>query len=172
MRFCKVVEELRVESRELRAGTRCARCGRLAWLLSFVSCLLTLSCGCEPTTSVSGTVTYEGEAVADGWVTFLPADGKGQEAGGKITDGKYRVDEITPGEKIAQIIGVKEVPFVASSEEMERLSRENPETEAGRDVVHSADTIPPDAQGNNRAVVVKEGEQSIDLRLTKPPAAK
>jgi hypothetical protein len=107
-------------------------------------------------------------AVADGWVTFLPADGKGSEAGSKITAGKYRVDEITPGKKIAQVIGVKDVPFVASSEEMERKSRENAQPEAGRDVVHSADTVPQDAVGNNRPVTVVEGEQTIDLVLEEP----
>jgi hypothetical protein len=127
--------------------------------------------GCGSATSVSGSVTYDGEPVADGWVTFLPSGGQGKEAGGKITAGKYRVESIEPGDKIVQVIGVREVPFVASSEEMERLSRENPEPEAGRDVVHSADTIPPNAEGNNRPVVVEEGEQTIDLQLRKPAAA-
>jgi hypothetical protein len=131
---------------------------------------LVIGCGGTPT-SVSGTVTYEGEAVADGWVTFTPADGKGKEAGGKITSGQYRVEEISPGEKVLQVIGVKEVPFVASSAEMERLSRENPQPEAGRDVVHSADTVPPDAEGNNRRVTVEEGEQTMDVHLKAPGAA-
>jgi hypothetical protein len=108
--------------------------------------------------------------VADGWVTFLPADGKGREAGGQITAGKYRVESIEPGNKVVQVIGVKKVPFVASSEEMEQLSRDNPEPAAGRDVVHSADEIPANAVGNNQTVVVEAGEQTIDLTLSKPPA--
>jgi hypothetical protein len=128
-----------------------------------------LLAGCGSTTSVSGTVTYEGEQVADGWVTFMPTGGQGREAGGKITAGKYRIEQIDPGEKTVQIVGVKEVPFVASSAEMERLSRENPQPEAGRDLVYPADTIPPDAEGNNQKVVVEKGEQTLDFALKKPP---
>src|SRR5688572_29941450 len=75
----------RAKSQESRASRRSCYC-----LLPLISCLSTFSsAGCGAATSVSGTVTYEGEMVNDGWVTFTPADGKGSEAGGKVTAGKY-----------------------------------------------------------------------------------
>lgn len=140
--------------------------------LAFVMTGMLYLVGCGTATTVSGTVTYDGQPVPDGWVTFLPADGKGQEAGGQITDGKYHVTEISPGEKTVQIIGVQEVPFVASSEEMERQSRENPRIAGGRDLVYPADTIPPDAEGNNQHVVVKEGAQTLAFELKRPISQK
>lgn len=125
--------------------------------------------GCGTATTVSGTITYEGEPVQEGWVTFLPVDGNGSEAGAKITDGEYHVDEISPGEKTVQIVGVKEVPFVASSAEMEQQSRENPNRVGdGRDLVYPADTVPPDAVGNNQRVTVNEGAQTLDFDLKEP----
>lgn len=132
--------------------------------------LLWLS-GCGGATTVSGTVTYEGEPIHEGWVTFLPADGMGSEAGAKITDGQYYVEAISPGEKTVQIVGVKEVPFVASTEEMEQQSRENPRLAGGRDLVYPADTVPPDADGNNQRVTVKDGAQTMDFELKKPAEA-
>jgi hypothetical protein len=127
--------------------------------------------GCGGATTVSGTVTYEGEPIQEGWVTFLPADGAGSEAGAKITDGQYHVEAIAPGEKTVQIVGVKEVPFVASSEEMEQQSRENPRLAGGRDLVYPADTVPPDAEGNNQRVTVKDGTQTLNFQLKKPADA-
>jgi hypothetical protein len=128
--------------------------------------------GCGAATTVSGTVTYEGEPIEEGWVTFFPVGGAGSEAGAKITEGRYHVEEITPGEKTVQILGVKEVPVVASSAEMERQSRENPNLVGdGRDLVYPADTVPPNAEGNNQRVTVKDGAQTLNFELRKPADA-
>lgn len=60
--------------------------------------------GCGPKTStVSGTVTFNGEAVADGSISFFPTDGKGSPAGGLIKDGRYTVTGMAPGEKTVQL---------------------------------------------------------------------
>jgi hypothetical protein len=51
-----------------------------------------LACGCGPgdnTAEVSGTVTYDGVPVANGSITFTPADGLSPTAGGNVVDGKY-----------------------------------------------------------------------------------
>jgi hypothetical protein len=139
----------------------------LSWAAVLAGAVLSVA-GCGPATTVSGTATYEGEPIEDGWITFLPAGGAGREAGSKITGGEYHVEEILPGEKTVQIIGVREVPFVASSEEMERQSRENPRLAGGRDLVYPADTVPPDAEGNNQRVTVEEGPQTLNFALRKP----
>jgi len=124
--------------------------------------------GCEASTTVSGNVTYEGEPVASGWITFLPSGGQGTEAGAEIVNGSYTVEQIEPGEKTVQIIGVQEVPYVASSEEMERASRERPEVVEQTDLVHQADNVPANATGNNARVVIRKGDQTQDFHLTKP----
>jgi hypothetical protein len=51
---------------------------------------------------VSGTVTYKGAKIADGWVTFVPKDAdKGTQEAARITDGKYELPSangLMPGE--------------------------------------------------------------------------
>ncbi|MFM7243213.1 MAG: hypothetical protein ACKO40_03435 [Planctomycetaceae bacterium] len=60
--------------------------------------------GCGPTSStVSGTVTFNGEPVASGAISLFPTDGKGSPAGGLIKDGRYTVTGVTPGEKTVQL---------------------------------------------------------------------
>jgi hypothetical protein len=49
---------------------------------------LVVGCGGDGMAEVSGTVTVDGKAV-DGAITFLPADGKSQTAGGAIQGGRY-----------------------------------------------------------------------------------
>lgn len=60
--------------------------------------------GCGPKTStVSGTVTFNAEPVANGAISFVPTDGKGPSAGGLIKDGRYTVTGMMPGEKTVQL---------------------------------------------------------------------
>src|SRR5262245_2351004 len=53
------------------------------WLTVLLSALV-LGCGHSSVATVSGEVTYEGEPVMDGMITFIPADGKGPVVGGRI----------------------------------------------------------------------------------------
>jgi hypothetical protein len=55
---------------------------------------------------ISGTVTYDGQAVADGTISFQPADGKGPTAAGNITEGHYKL-KIAPGSKRVEINGYR-----------------------------------------------------------------
>lgn len=60
--------------------------------------------GCGPATStVSGTVTLNGEAVAKGSISLFPSDGKGVPSGGSIENGRYTVTKVVPGEKTVQL---------------------------------------------------------------------
>jgi hypothetical protein len=56
-----------------------------------VAVLLVVGCADRTTGEVSGTITFDGQPVEAGGITFLPADGKAPTAGGQITDGKYKV---------------------------------------------------------------------------------
>ena len=57
-------------------------------LLATPVLLLPLVLGCSQDTTVSGTVTYDGKPVEDGFITFYPADQKGVNRGGEIRDGR------------------------------------------------------------------------------------
>lgn len=73
--------------------------------------LLPLCLGCQHQgCPVQGEVTFEGQPVEDGTVTFEPADGQGPTAGGRISTGRYSIDSDAaplPGKKIVRIFGVR-----------------------------------------------------------------
>lgn len=81
-----------------------------SWLVAIAA--MVAAAGCGPTTStVSGTVTFNAEPVAKGAISLFPADGKGSAAGGLITDGRYTITGVAPGEKIVQL----SAPIVAGT---------------------------------------------------------
>ena len=128
-------------------------------------------CG-SSTATVSGEVTYDGQPVGDGYVTFTPADGKGKDAGGPITGGHYEVTGLPPGPKIVKVIAVKKVNFASSSEEMMRRAAEARKAGDHDGLVDPADTIPANAEGNNAAVELKAGANKHDVHLHKPATKK
>jgi hypothetical protein len=128
-----------------------------------------LLCGCGAATCrITGEVTYDGEPVKKGTITFTPADGKGQTVGGEVLDGRYRVEIAVPGPKLVKVEAVKEVPFARSSEEMARLHAARKAKDDGSGLIDPADLIPPNAEGNNTTVELTLGEQRFDFRLKKP----
>lgn len=59
---------------------------------------------------VSGEVTFDGNPVDEGTISFEPADGIGSATGGKITAGKYALTDKAapqPGKKIVRIFAVR-----------------------------------------------------------------
>jgi hypothetical protein len=140
-------------------------------LLVVAIALLPLAAGCGRSTTVTGNVSYEGKPVSHGAITFLPADGRGATFGGPITDGQYRVEGLTPGEKIVQIVGVKKIRFALSGEEMARAANEAAKRADTSGIVDRADQIPPNADGNNAKHDLQPGKQTLDLTLC-PPAAR
>ena len=139
----------------------------LAVLVAF----LVAGCGGGMAT-VSGKVTYDGSPVEDGTITFLPADGKGPSAGGKISGGSYVVDNLTPGPKVVQIVAVKKVPFARSSEEMAKRAAADRARGDATGLIDPADVIPADAEGNNAKVELEAGKQTHDFDLKKPAKRK
>jgi hypothetical protein len=135
--------------------------------------LLTLylpACGSN-LSNVTGEVTYDGEPVGRGRIKFLPADGKGREAGGTINAGKYELSDVQPGPKLVVITAVKKVPFARTSEEMARRAEENRTKGDDTGLIDPADVIPPDAEGNNVTVELRPGSQTLNFSLQKPKAA-
>jgi hypothetical protein len=76
--------------------------------------MVLLLAGCGPagpkTYEVSGTVTWNGEPVADGYINFYPLDGTIVPDGGKIKNGQYRF-RARPGKKRVQIDATREGAF-------------------------------------------------------------
>ena len=79
------------------SGRLCVSSLLTAVLLSVIG-----GCGGDSPSVVSGSVTYNGEPVADGQVLMQPVGGKGTSCGGSIKDGKYTV-ETAPGRKVVRI---------------------------------------------------------------------
>ncbi len=66
----------------------------LRWLPVLAAGALALA-GCERgpvRIPIRGVVTYKGSNLADGWITFVPAEAdKGTQESARITDGKYEL---------------------------------------------------------------------------------
>jgi hypothetical protein len=132
-----------------------------------------LSSGCGSTTAtVTGEVTYDGKAVGDGYITFTPADGKGKDGGGPISNGRYTVAGLPPGPKIVKVIAVKPVNFASSSEEMMQRAAKARQSGNHDGLVDPADTIPENAEGNNARFEVQPGEQTHNFGLKSPAKGK
>ena len=127
--------------------------------------LLLVVAGCGNSTSVSGHVNFEGKAVGNGAITFLPADGRGPVAGGPIDDGQYQIAVLAPGKKIVQITGVKKINFASSNAELQHQAKENAKRGGSTEIVERADEIPADADGNNRQIDLLAGKQVLDFDL-------
>src|SRR5437870_135240 len=130
--------------------------------------LVSLIPGCgSGSASISGEVTYNGEPVGDGSITFLAADGKGATAGGMIEGGRFAVHNVVPGPKVVKIEAVKKVPFARNSEDMAKRAAVNKFIGDGSGLIDPADVIPPNAEGNNEKVDIQPGKHSRDFHLKK-----
>jgi hypothetical protein len=125
--------------------------------------LLVAGCGGGSGSVVTGAVSYEGEPVAKGQITFTPADGKGPIAGDDIVAGKYRVVDLAPGQKIVQITAVDDSAPILSSADMAKAAASGKPAAPPPKVL-----VPPDAVGNGATVEVKAGSQTHDFTLKKP----
>lgn len=67
------------------------------WLIASVIVISMLGCG-PSSADVRGTVSLDGEAVADGVISFQPEkETPGPSVGGRIVDGEYEVPGVLPG---------------------------------------------------------------------------
>jgi hypothetical protein len=122
--------------------------------------------------SVSGDVTYEGEPVKDGYISFIPTDGRGQTAAGPIKDGKYSVSNVPLGKKTVKVEASSGAgPSVQSQGDMEKLSKEWM-GKVGPSGIISTETVPANADGNNQSYDVQSGTHVLNLTLKKPAGKK
>lgn len=130
--------------------------------------LATMFVGCGPSSpSATGKVTYEGQPIRSGNITFSPTSG-GPIVGAEIVDGTYSVTGLTTGKSVVNVIAVKDVPFARSSEEMAKMAEEQKLKGNDNGLIDPADIIPDNAVGNNAEVEIKPGAQELDFSLSKP----
>jgi len=84
------------------------------WSWALLSVLIILSgCSSEGLSEVSGSVTLGGTPVANGAITFTPADGQGRTAGCPIKDGKYTaqvpVGKMQVSISVPKVVGKKKL---------------------------------------------------------------
>jgi hypothetical protein len=74
--------------------------------------MLLMACGCESKPQmypVSGTVTFNGQPIAEGNIRFVPKDGSILEEVGEIRAGKFSFQS-RPGPKRVEIFATREIP--------------------------------------------------------------
>lgn len=127
--------------------------------------------GCQPANNtIEGSVTYNGEPVKQGYISFRPTDGTGQTFAAPIADGRYSVAKAASGKRTAVITGVREVNFYSSSAESYKKAEEARKVGTLQaDVAEAADYIAEDAEGNSKEVEVQPGDQTLDFAITGAP---
>jgi hypothetical protein len=129
--------------------------------------LLAAFAGCKPSiSSIRGKVTYDGAAVARGQITFMPEGGHGVARSGKIEAGNYVVNDVPPGRKTVQIVGVKQIKFAKTQAEAAEAAKRGPPAAA-----ESADDVPQNAEGNGQTVETAAGAQELNFDLKRPKTA-
>jgi hypothetical protein len=121
-----------------------------------------LICGCKgepPTGDVSGTISFDGQPIEQGTITFTPADGKGPTAGGSITAGNYMAPKVPVGTSKVTISGVKST------------GKKKMYDDAAAPLVQtSAEMLPPkysDVKQTTLQYEVVAGSQTKDFKLEK-----
>ncbi len=79
--------------------------------MAFLCMMIWIGTGCgSGKLALKGEVTFNGQPVPEGSISFEPADGKGSVTGGTISGGRYHLEGeagTTPGEKIVRIMAVR-----------------------------------------------------------------
>ena len=119
--------------------------------------------GCRQSDSLGGTVTYNGEPVENGSITFASADGSGPGFGAQVVDGKYHTDKVRFGRHRAYVRGLTKATKLTREEEFELRKK------AGKRAGLPIDYIPEDAKGNNQTFDIERGQQTINFDITGPP---
>mgnify|MGYP000502666558 CR=1 FL=1 len=116
-------------------------------------------------------VTYNGQPIENGAISFKPTGSTGRSSAGRIENGKYAVEEAQTGTWKAVIIGTKKIDFTMSSDDATRKADElkaSGSQMAGQ-VSELADYVPEDAEGNSKEVEIASGSQTIDFDVKGPP---
>lgn len=134
---------------------------RLAIAVLLAAMFAVIGCGGGDSAQlVSGSVTYNGQPVENGYITFSPTSA-GQSFAAPIVGGKYKSDKAAAGQFQVLITATMDAPIAASREEAAKQSAERRKGPPQQ--------IPEDAAGNGQTVEIKSGDQVLDFAITGPP---
>jgi hypothetical protein len=125
-------------------------------------------CG-ESSSTISGTVTFNGTPVKKGTISFRPT-GPGQVFASEIKDGAYSAPNAKPGQRTVEIRGLREFDSPASSEDAARLASEAQRAGnvGANELVNPTDYIPRDAEGNFQVHEIGSGDQTMNFDIKAP----
>lgn len=123
-----------------------------------LACFLALGCGGKGST-VTGTVTFNGQPLEKGYITFTPTEGKGAPVGGEIVKGKYTAANVTPGKN--KVLVVSTVVTEQAAESMDASIAAAKKAPAGA----SKDQPTENSEGNNQAHDIPSGNHTLDLTI-------
>ncbi len=128
--------------------------------LLFIGCasLLSSGCGGGGGSSVSGTVTFNGQPVEKGLISFYSADGKGTPVGGPISGGKYTVKNVPVGKAKVEVTS-QTAPKASDS-----MGDSVKEGKEGKKASSKDDILPTD-EGNGQFHEIAAGSATLDLTL-------
>jgi hypothetical protein len=131
---------------------------------SVLATLLIACAGCGPgeQTTVSGTVTLNGQPLAKGIISFSGESSGAGTGGGSIVNGKYTVKDLPPGKYHVHIAGEPENKFI------EPNSPEAQRTLTDEEIRAMSDPLPAGTTGTEQQVEVKAGAQTHDFALEAP----
>ena len=92
-------------------------------LLGAVAAFCVAGCGQED--AVSGKVTYNGEPVDKGSVTFTSADGSGPGFGAQVVNGEYKAEKVRLGPHKVHVRGLTDPPPVTREEFAKQQQQDN-----------------------------------------------
>ena len=131
--------------------------------LALLAMTALVGCSSKSGSTLEGAVTYNGEPVASGTISFMPSGGAGTPFGAKIVDGRYAADKASAGKFKALVTGDRVGATPKTREEAEALAKAN----QGQPV--SPNYIPEDAAGNAQEVDVTGAAQTLDFDVKGPP---
>ncbi len=117
--------------------------------------------GCLSNSSgtVSGSVTFNGQPVEKGLITFSPTGKMGGTAGGDILAGRFRVEKLVPAEYQVSVAALPELKIVMPGDPETKRTLTDAEIRA------RIDPLPPDTTGKEQTIDVKAGAQVLDFKL-------
>ena len=143
-----------------------AMVGRIFAACGFGLALLALTgCGGSSGSTVTGSVTINGEPMKAGAITFMPVEAKGgQSAGGDIVNGKYTAKNVTPGkERVTVVVSTR---VIAQQEMMNSEIRKIKELQhRGRRVSMPSGLVQlkQGSPGTGEIHEIGRGSQTLDL---------
>jgi hypothetical protein len=127
--------------------------------------------GLKPRFPVAGTVSYKGQPVPKGTVSFAPADGSGEGAFGEILDGSYRLtthttgDGAVPGRYRVSITSAEVITPPAAFDTDPNATPEAAVAKAQRTAKHRVPTRYASPDSSGLTAEVKPESNSLDFKL-------